>query len=47
MNSQKVENQLNLALDTPVEVRNKTGNLNVGYIPEEEAWELIVRYEAI
>ena len=45
MNSQKVENQLNLALDTPVEVRAKTGNLNVGYIPEEDAWELIVRYE--
>ena len=45
MNSQKVENQLNLALDTPVAVRAKTDNLNVGYIPEEEAWELIVRYE--
>lgn len=45
MNSQKVENQLNLALDTPVAVRVKTDNLNVGYIPKEEAWELIVRYE--
>ena len=45
MNSQKVENQLNLALDTPITVRAKTDNLNVGYIPEEDAWELIVRYE--
>ena len=45
MNSQKVENQLNLALDTPVEIRNMTDNLNVGYIPEQKAWELIVRYE--
>lgn len=45
MNSQKVENQLNLAIDTPVEIRNMTDNLNVGYIPSEKAWELIVRYE--
>lgn len=45
MNSQKIENQLNLALDTPSEVRAKTDNLDVGYMPEERAWELIIRYE--
>lgn len=45
MNSQKIENQLNLALDTPGDVRAMTDNLNVGYIPDERAWELIVRYE--
>ena len=45
MNSQKIENQLNLALDTPSEVRAMTDNLNVGYLPSEKAWELIVRYE--
>ena len=44
MNSQKIENQLNLALDTPKEVRAMTDNLNVGYMPKEKAWELIVRY---
>lgn len=44
MNSQKLENQLNLALDTPDNVRSKTDNLNVGFAPENETWELIVRY---
>ena len=45
MNSQKIENQLNLALDTPSKVRAMTDNLDVGYMPAERAWELIVRYE--
>ena len=45
MGSQKLENQLNLALDTPEDIRAQTGNLNVGYLPESNMWELIVRYE--
>ena len=45
MNSQKLENQLNLALDTPSSIREKTDNLNVGFISETDTWELIVRYE--
>ena len=45
VNSQKIENQLNLALDTPDDIRNMTDNLNVGFIPGIKSWELIVRYE--
>lgn len=45
MNSQKIENQLNLALNTPSEVRAMTDNLDVGYMPAERTWELIIRYE--
>lgn len=44
MNSGKIENQLNLALDVPVATREKTINLGVGYQPEEKTWELIVKY---
>lgn len=42
--SQKLENQLNLALETPEEVREETLNLNVGYDPGAKTWELIVKY---
>lgn len=42
--SQKLENQLNLALETPEEVRGETLNLNVGYDPGARTWELIVKY---
>ena len=45
MNSQKIENQLNLALNTPSEVRAMTDNLDVGYLSNEKSWELIIRYE--
>lgn len=44
MDSGILENQLNLALDmTPAE-RAKTLNLNVGYTPVVNTWELIVKY---
>lgn len=43
-NDQKAENLLNLALDTPEAMREKSGQLNVGYDGEEKAWELIVKY---
>ena len=42
--SQKLEDQLNLALETPEEVREETLNLNVGYDSEARTWELIVKY---
>lgn len=42
--SQKFENLLNLALETPEAVRVRTGNLNVGYDARERVWEVIVKY---
>lgn len=42
--SQKFENLFNLALETPEDVRVRTGNLNVGYNTEERTWEVIVKY---
>lgn len=44
MNSQKLENMLNLALETPEETRRKTENLNVGFYTDSRTWELIVKY---
>lgn len=42
--NQKLENLLNLALETPEEVRNQTDTLNVGFDAETRRWELIVKY---
>ncbi|MDD2958622.1 MAG: S8 family serine peptidase [Lachnospiraceae bacterium] len=44
MNSQKIENLLNLALDSTEEEREKSMNLDVGYDPQNREWELIVKY---
>lgn len=44
MNSEKIDNQLKLALDSSVEQRDKTADLNVGYDVTNNTWELIVRY---
>ncbi len=44
MDSQKYENILNLALDTPEEERARTLELNIGYEKEDNTWELIVKY---
>lgn len=44
MASEKFENLLNLALDATEREREKSLNLGVGYEPEEERWELIVKY---
>lgn len=41
---QKLENILNLALETPEAEREQTESLNVGYNPESRSWELIVKY---
>lgn len=43
-NSEKFENLLNLALDATGRERAKSLQLGVGYEPEEERWELIVKY---
>lgn len=42
--SQKIENQLNLALDATEEERQRSRSLNVGYDEEEKEWELILKY---
>lgn len=44
MASQNMENLLNLAFDATNEEREKSLNLNVGYLPEENEWEIIVKY---
>lgn len=42
--NQKLENLLNLALETPEEVRRQTDTLNVGFQLQTKSWELIVKY---
>ena len=43
-NDQKIENLLNLALDTPQAEREKSELLEVGYQASERTWQVIVRY---
>lgn len=40
----KAEDSLNLALDVSEATREKSIDLNVGYAPETNTWELIVKY---
>ena len=42
--NEKLDNQLNYSLVTPESLRAKTDNLNVGYKPQTNVWELIVKY---
>ncbi len=42
--SQKLENLLNLALETPEAERLRTDSLNVGFDGENRTWEMIVKY---
>ncbi|MDE7132656.1 MAG: S8 family serine peptidase [Lachnospiraceae bacterium] len=44
MDSQKNENLLNLALDTPEAERERSLELNVGFDRVEKTWEVIVKY---
>lgn len=44
MANQKLEDQLSLALDTPAQMREKSDNLDTGYAPSENTWELIMKY---
>ncbi len=42
--SQKYENLLNLALETNLDTRVRSDNLNVGYDEEDNTWEVIVKF---
>lgn len=42
--SQKIENILNLALEATPGERGRSGELEVGFDPQEDVWELIVKY---
>ncbi len=44
MENQKLENLLNLALEATPRERELSENLQIGYNPEEQTWELIVKY---
>lgn len=44
MDSQKNENLLNLALETPISEREQSLELNVGYDEVDRTWEVIVKY---
>ena len=44
MQSQKLENLLNLALDVSEKDRDRSSELNVGYNPIDQVWELIIKY---
>ena len=44
MNSAKIENLLNLALDVSGQERMRSPELSVGYEPADNTWEVIVRY---
>lgn len=44
MNSQKLENLLNLALSVEESERAESMQLNVGFLEESRKWELIVKY---
>ena len=45
MTSQKIDNEINLALDISPEELEKTRDLKVGYEPKEKKWQLIIKYE--
>lgn len=44
MNSQKLENLLNMAIEVTPEEREKSVNLSVGYNAADKMWNLIVKY---
>ena len=44
MNDQKLDNLLNLALDSTKSERLRSGNLNVGYDTSSNTWEVIIKY---
>jgi subtilisin family serine protease len=44
MPNQKLDNQLNLAMEVPEAVRERSMELETGFDPETRKWELIVKY---
>lgn len=47
LNSQKVEDELNLALDATQSERERSAGLETGYDPKARTWELIVKYSGV
>ena len=45
MNSEKIENILNLSMDVSEQEREKSQELSTGYNPREDTWDIIVRYQ--
>lgn len=45
--NQKIENQLNLAMNIPPEELNKSRELKVGFDEATDSWDLIVRYTSL
>lgn len=41
---QKIENLLNISLQSTKEEREKSLDLDTGYLPDEDIWEIIVKY---
>ena len=44
MNNQKIENQLNLAIEATSQERAKSMDLDVGFDRENATWEVIVKF---
>lgn len=44
MSNQKLDNQLNLAINASMEEREKSLDLNVGFDEKENVWDVIVKY---
>lgn len=44
MPDQKIDNLLNLAMEATPQERTKSENLNVGFNPETQLWDVIVKY---
>ncbi len=44
LNKEKVSTELNLALEIPYEMRTRALDLNEGFYPLYDEWELIIRY---
>lgn len=44
MDSQKIENLLNLAINATPEEREKSPDLNVGYDRETKSWEVVIKF---
>lgn len=44
MEDQKMDNLLNLAMDSTGRERRKSGNLNVGYSEDAGLWDVVVKY---
>ncbi len=45
MDSPKLDNALQLSMDATEEEREQSQDLGTGYLPEERAWELIIKYQ--